>query len=289
MKVVGYMPSWSGNVNNIQYSKLTHINYSFVLPNGDGSLQGVPSPSKLQNLVSLGHQHGVKVQIAVGGWNDGNDSAFETLAANASSRTNFVNNLINLVNQYNLDGVDMDWEYPDPGASADNYALLMDQLARELHSRGKILTAAVVALGWAGEGVKPEVFEDIDFLNLMAYDGGNGSTHSPYSYAVDSLNYWVNRGLPREKAVLGVPYYARPSWSAYNSKVAQNSANACRDSDGSDWWNGIPTIRQKAELARTQAGGIMTWELSQDTGGGNSLLTAMYEAVNGMAGSYNCN
>lgn len=289
MKVVGYMPSWAGNATAIQYNKLTHINYSFVLPNANGSLQGVPNPSKLQSIVTLGHANGVKVLIAVGGWNDGNDSAFEALAANASTRTAFVNNLINLVEQYNLDGVDMDWEYPDPGASADNYALLMGQLSNALHARGKLLTAAVVASGYTGGGVKAEVFNYIDFLNLMAYDGGNGSTHSPYSYAVSSLNYWLGRGLPKEKAVLGVPYYARPSWSAYNTLVGANAANACRDSNGSDYWNGIPTIRQKAQLARSQAGGIMTWELSQDTNGANSLLTAMYEAVNGLGGSYSCN
>ncbi|MBB5112827.1 GH18 family chitinase [Micromonospora echinospora] len=111
-KSVGYMPSWSGNVNSIQYGKLTHINYAFVLPNGDGSLRPVENPSKLSSLVSLGHANNVKVSIAVGGWNDGDDSAFEALAANSGTRTAFVNNLIAFVNQYNLDGVDMDWEYP---------------------------------------------------------------------------------------------------------------------------------------------------------------------------------
>jgi GH18 family chitinase len=289
MKIVGYMPSWAGSATAIQYSKLTHINYSFVLPNANGTLQGLPNPSKLQSIVTLGHANGVKVLIAVGGWNGGNDSAFESLAANASTRTAFVNNLMNLVEQYNLDGVDMDWEYPDPGASADNYALLMGQLSNALRARGKLLTAAVVASGFYGGGLKAEVFNYVDFLNLMAYDGGDGADHSPYSYAVSSLNYWLGRGLPKEKAVLGVPYYARPSWAAYNTLVGSNSANICRDTNGSDYWNGIPTIRQKAQLARSQAGGIMTWELSQDTNTASSLLTAMYEAVNGLPGTYNCN
>jgi chitinase len=193
-----------------------------------------------------------------------------------------------MVNQYNLDGVDIDWEYPDPGAEGDNYTLLMDQLATAMHSRGKLLSAAVVAQGYTGDGVQNAVFNDVDHLNLMAYDGGNGSTHSPYSYAVDSLSYWTGRGLPASKAVLGVPYYARPSWAAYATKVGQNSANACRDTDGSDYWNGIPTIRDKGRLASSY-GGIMTWELSQDTTGANSLLTAMWEAVTGRAPSYPCN
>src|SRR6188768_4364767 len=116
-KSVGYMPSWAGNVNSIQYGKLTHINYAFVLPNANGTLQGVPDPGKLQSLVSLGHQNNVKVGLALGGWNDGNDSAFEALAGNAGARTTFVNAVMGLVGQYNLDGIDIDWEYPDPGTS----------------------------------------------------------------------------------------------------------------------------------------------------------------------------
>ena len=44
-KSVGYMPSWAGNVTTIQYSKLTHVNYAFVLPNANGSLQGVENPA----------------------------------------------------------------------------------------------------------------------------------------------------------------------------------------------------------------------------------------------------
>ncbi len=282
MKVVGYMPSWSGDVNAIQYSKLTHVNYSFVLPNSDGSLQAVPNPAKLQNLVSLGHANGVKVQIAVGGWNDGNDSAFEMLAQTSTGRTNFVNNIMAFVNQYNLDGVDMDWEYPDPGTSANNYELLIVQLGNTLHASGKIMTAAVVALGSTGEGIKSTVFDDFDFINLMAYDGSTSSGHSPYSYAVDSLNYWIGRGLPKEKAILGVPFYARPTYSSFASKVAQSSSNICRDTDGNDFWNGVPTMRQKAEYARLHAGGIMTWELSQDTTGDSSLLTAMYQGIHGL-------
>lgn len=44
-KSVGYMPSWAGNVSTIQYSKLTHINYSFVLPNANGTLRAFPTPA----------------------------------------------------------------------------------------------------------------------------------------------------------------------------------------------------------------------------------------------------
>ncbi|MGZ3144579.1 glycosyl hydrolase family 18 protein [Lentzea chajnantorensis] len=278
-KSVGYLPSWSGSVSSIQYGKLTHINYSFVLPNSNGTLQGVPDPGKLQQLVSLGHQNGVKVSIAVGGWNDGNDDNFEVLAASANGRTTFVNALVGLVNQYNLDGVDIDWEYPDPGAEGDNYTLLMRQLGDALHSRGKLLTAAVVSEGGTANGVQPAVFGIVDWLNIMAYDGGN--PHANYDWSINSVNFWKGRGLPASKAVLGVPFYSRPTYIAYRDLVAQDPANANRDSYNGNYYNGIPTIKRKTTWALSNAGGIMNWELSQDTTGSTSLLNAIWEAASG--------
>lgn len=288
LKIIGYTPSWSTIENTIQYNKLTHINYAFVLPNNDGSLQAVPEPDLLESIVEGAHENNVMVVVSIGGWNDGNDSAFVAFANSEEGRTRFTNAVLDLIDLYDLDGIDIDWEYPDPGTEADNYSLLMQELSEALRPNNKILTAAVVALGWYGGGVKSDVFGYVDFLNLMAYDKNN-SDHSPYSYAEESIAYWSDRGLPAEKLVLGVPYYARPSWNGYNVKINQNAANICRDTDGSDYWNGIPTIRQKAQLARSY-GGLMTWELSQDTSTGNSLLTAMWEVLMGLPISYSgCN
>lgn len=274
-RVIGYMPSWSGDVNAVQYSKLTHINYAFVLPTATGGLQGVDNPSKLQSLVSLAHANGVKVLISIGGWNNGDDSGFESLAGNSSYRTNFTNSVMNFVNQYNLDGADIDWEYPDPGASANNYLALMTQLATALHAQGKLLTAAVVGTG--GEGVLSSVFSQVDFLNLMAYDYNNYD-HSTYAYASQSISYWKGRGLPASKTVLGVPFYGRPSWESYAALIARG-ASPYSDTYNGVGYNGITTIKSKTDLAWDQGSGIMMWELSQDAVGTYSLLSAIHDEV----------
>jgi hypothetical protein len=280
---VGYMPSWSGSVNSIQYTKLTHINYAFALPNANGTLQAIPDPGKLSSLVSLGHSNNVKVSLAIGGWNDGNDSAFESLAASSGSRTTFVNSVVNVVNQYNLDGVDIDWEYPDPGASGNNFTALMQQLSTAMRSRGKLLTAAVVSGGGTAEGVQPAVFGYVDWLNIMAYDGG--SPHANYDWSIASANYWKSRGLPANKTVLGVPFYSRPGYYTYAQLVAMDPANANRDcataGGAQQCYNGLPTIRRKTQWAMANAGGIMNWELSQDTSGSTSLVSAIYEVATG--------
>jgi GH18 family chitinase len=280
---IGYLPSWAGNVNTVQYNKLTHINYAFALPNGNGTLQAIPDPAKLTSLVNNGHANGVKVALSIGGWNNGDTTAFEALAGGAGTRTTFVDNVVSVVNQYNLDGVDIDWEYPRPGQSANNYTALMQELSSAMHSRGKILTAAVVSEGSTADGVQPAVFSVVDWLNIMAYDGG--TPHANYDWSIASVNFWKSRGLPANKAVLGVPFYSRPGYVTYAQLVALDPANANRDcttvNGVQECYNGLPTIRRKTQWAMANAGGIMNWELSQDTTGSTSLVSAMYEVAIG--------
>ncbi|WP_308709562.1 glycosyl hydrolase family 18 protein [Marinoscillum pacificum] len=279
-KIVGYMPSWSGSANAIQYDKLTHIIYAFIRPTTTGGLTAVEQPAKLQSIVTQAHAQGVKVLIAVGGWSDLNNADFEAMSNNATGRQNFASNLLSLCNQYNLDGVDIDWEYPREGNTPQDYLAMMQVLNTTMHANGKLLTAAVAAQGYYADGILDGVFPIVDFLNLMAYDGGSGATHSPYSYATSTLNYWLGRGLPQSKAVLGVPFYARPSWKSFATLVSEG-ADPYADTYNGDYYNGITTIQQKTALAESQASGIMIWEISQDITNNNSLslLNAIYQAA----------
>lgn len=284
-KVVGYMPSWAGTPQDIQYNKMSHINYAFIRPTTTGGLTAVDNPGKLQSIVSLAHANGVLVGIAIGGWSDLNNVDFQTMAANSGYRATFINNVVNLINTYSLDGVDIDWEYPREGNDPANFATLMNELSSAMHSRGKFLTAAVSAQGYYADGVQASVFNAVDFLNLMVYDGDAGAGHAPYSLAVSSLNYWLGRGLPASKAVLGLPFYARPSWKPFRQLV-QEGANPNADTFNGDYYNGIATIKSKTNLAFDRGiAGVMMWELSQDATGANSLVTAIQQVIDERVGT----
>ena len=279
-RIVGYTTSWAGNPEQIDYSRVTHLNYSFAIPTSNGGIQPIENTGKLNTLVRLAHARGVKVLIAVGGWElgdgGGNDARFVALASTANGRRNFVNNVIRIINQHDLDGVDIDWEYPEPvnGRPDGNFTALMSELSDAMRSRGKLLTAAVNASAWAADGIAREVFDKVDFLNIMAYDGDAGAGHSPYSYAEGAMNYYLGRGLPASKAVLGVPFYARPSWESYATLVSQG-ANANNDTHNGNFYNGINTIKAKAKLAKRRGSGIMIWTVDQDVKGNLSLLKAI--------------
>ena len=283
-KVIGYLPSRSIDTSKIPFQYLTHINYSFAIPAKDsGYLQAIREPDRLAGLVKKAHENNVQVFLSIGGWGigdgGGNDTRFHRLAESAGQRNNFVKSTMEVVRQHNLDGIDLDWEYPDSShRSADDFVLLMRELRDSLAPIGKKLTAAVVSYGRQGWGIKNEVFDLVDWLNLMSYDDDNGlkRPHAPYSLAVKTYDYWVSqRGLPESKAIIGVPFYGKPSLaqrgSAYRVLLAAG-ASAEKDQLDSIHYNGLKTIQQKTSFAKQHAAGIMIWEISQDTTGKLSLL-----------------
>jgi chitinase len=279
-RIVGYVTDWDVVVDVIQFDKVTHINYAFLLPEPDGTVRDVANPWKLDQVVTQAHARGVKVLISVGGW--GYDQQFETLAAKPETRAAFEAALLRYVKDHALDGVDIDWEYPTGDTSAQNYLALMQALHAGLQPQGKLLTAAVAALGDNGASILKEVFDEVDFLNLMVYDGPE-TNHASYGYALAALDYWAGRGLPPEKTVLGVPFYARPGEQTYRKLVDYDAAAANTDEldyyGQKVYYNGIPTMQQKVRLARQRASGLMIWALPQDTTDGTSLLNAIYHAA----------
>jgi chitinase len=262
----------------IPYERLTHFIYSFLIPNADGTFKPLNNPWKLEKIAREGQQKGVKVMIAVGGW--GWDEQFEIMAGDQETRSMFVSELAAFVEKYGLDGADIDWEYPDPGQSSHNYLALLQELRRAMPE--KILTTAVVALGPTGMGILREAFDLVDYVNIMAYDG-SGPHHSSMEYAVNALDYWLGRGLPAEKAVLGVPFYARPDGTPYHRIVKADPAASRQDFFslyGAELnYNGIPTIQDKTHLAMERAGGIMFWALEHDSLDEHSLLLAIHSTV----------
>ncbi len=263
--------------NLIPYDKLTHINYSFLTPKADGTFNHIANDWKLKTIAANARQREVKVLIAVGGW--GWDQQFETVAADPSLRSAFVQNLKAFVDEYQLDGADIDWEYPDAGQSSQNFLALMRELRAAMPD--KLLTAAVVAYGDDhGLGIPPESFALMDFVVVMAY---SDKDHGAMEQFEKGLSYWNGRGLPEEKLVIGLPFYSRPGGVPYAKLVKDDPAASQTDSfeylGTTENYNGIPTIQAKTKFALTNAGGVAFWALDHDSQGELSLVNAIYQTA----------
>lgn len=295
-KVVGYYPSWKPDkLNTVDFGVVTHVCYAFAIPTADGGLRDLENPDTARALIRSAHENGAKVLLSVGGWSYNDtplEGVFMEATADSAKLRRFVESILAMCEEYGFDGVDMDWEHPRvDGASAGQYEALMLALSEELHARGKLLTAAVLSGATADGNIYYDaaahtnaVLNAVDFINVMAYDGGDGERHSSYQFAVDCGTYWKEaRGLPAYKVVLGIPFYARPSWADYGAILA--SAPEAYGGDHTAYhgmevyYNGVDTIAEKTRYARENLGGVMIWELTQDTAdSGKSLLQAIGDA-----------
>ncbi len=288
-KVVAYYTP-SIPPEKLPFNLLTHINYAFAIPAKTGdTLLPIGQPENLKSLVKIAHQHKKSVFISIGGWGigdgGGDDTRFHKMAERAEGRHTFVRNVMQFVRNYQVDGVDLDWEYPDEDSpSADHYVSLVSELADSLHKKSKKLTAAVISRGVKAGGIKKEAFDKMDWLNLMAYDDDYGPSyviaHSPYSLAVKSLDYWIKeRGLPAHKALLGLPFYSKKGMGNYGpgySDLIKDGASPYDDYWKGAFYNGTVTIENKVKLARQRGcGDVMIWEIALDTTDDTSLLKAI--------------
>lgn len=291
-KVVAYYPYWKGDqLSKLQFSKITHVNYAFAIPTREGKLRKLEQEKLAKKLINEAHKHKVKVLLSIGGWSYNNvelEPVFKEATNTKKKREKLAKSILSMCKKYDFDGIDMDWEHPRTDTTKNQYEAFMLYLGKKLHSQNKLFTAAVLGgvnqLGVAyydSEAQTDKVLNELDWINVMAYDGGDGKYHSPYSFAKKCGNYWrKKREVPKEKVVLGVPFYARPTWATYEELMALDKNAYKSDTitfNGTKvYYNGVNTIKKKTKYALDYFGGIMIWEITQDSSNKKySLLSAI--------------
>lgn len=303
--VIGYFPNYRSltDIPDVKFKMCNAVNYAFFSVNSSGTLT-VNNATLASQFIAKAKANGAKAFLSINdGFGDGKTN-FKNMASSASGRTNFIKDVMSKVRQFGFDGVDVDWEFPTTSDGSDvTFTALMKQLSDSLHTDAKYyLTAAITAGKYAGgirDAIKNELFPYVDFFNIMAYDDFNTSVpykhHSDYNLAVTCLNYWLNtRGMPPQKCVLGFPAYGRPSGITQSGTVLAYKDILTRGgSSQSDsavvnhatlgnytiYYNGQPTVKKKAMLAKQSANGIMVWEKWHDAMDANSLLKAACDTV----------
>ena len=279
--VVGYMPSYrTSAVNSIDWSALTHCILSFIRYSGGSLITSDFSDADVRNIVSKCHANDVKVIVAIGGWNGfQNDGAFST----AAKRTNFCDIVMNYVNTYGLDGVDIDIELTDADIW-NNFEALTSELKGRLGS-GKSLSMAVST--WFTGSIPNAAYANLDFINLMSYDYNQTGTgdHAPMSMIYEMVSYYNARGVSNDRMTIGVPFYGYGTGGAktYSEMIAISRSNAYLDQANGVYYNGINTIKSKASYSKGYAG-TMIWELGQDSFDDLSLLKAIKEVMSDCSG-----
>ena len=289
-KVVGYysLRSAMNGYKKFPFKRVTHVNLYFLNPDTLGNY--TQDLSKLEPFVKKAHKKGLKVLVSIGG---GGAHPYYHRLLQDDKRPMIVKQLVDIVVEHNLDGLDNDLEHGDID---ENYEPFVLELKSALRQHNKILTAAVVV------SERP-LFSDLaldqyDFVNIMSYDHtgpwrpDKPGQHASYQDALNDIEYFgVTRGKPAKEMMLGVPFYGYAFGPELTSKASgMNFRQIVETYPGSEeldqipvengqimYYNGIPTIKKKTELAMEKAGGIMIWQLGGDARGSKSLLKAIWE------------
>ncbi|XP_052770773.1 chitinase-3-like protein 1 [Mya arenaria] len=208
----------------------THLVYAFAGVDADTSELVTVDHSDIDNfqqLKSIKDQNPhLKTILAVGGWEHGS-RPFSMMTSSFETRQVFINQSVAFLTKHGLDGLEIFWEYPtnyERGGlweDKQNFADLLTEMGPVYRKAGLILSAAVPSARWIIDaGYNPEVMQrELDFVSVMTYDlHGSWETtvghHSPLRSS-DKLNmksvaeYWVSKGMSKEKLVIGLPLYGR--------------------------------------------------------------------------------
>lgn len=219
-----------GNPSNVDGHLLDFVIYAFALINPDGTL-AVYSTRYLTELANLRLENPyLKVIMAIGGW--GADG-FSDAALTPTSRYNFAREAKRWVDEYDLDGIDIDWEYPGSSASGirsrpedrENFTLLLTALRDVLGEDAWLSVAGTGEASYIRNVEIANIAPIINYFNLMAYDftaGETGATagrHQSNLYvselglgdnSVDGqINNLIDAGMPPSQILMGIPFYGR--------------------------------------------------------------------------------
>lgn len=265
-----------GDIDKLDVRQITHLNYSFGLVYNDEKDEtnaALKDPARLhqiwlspkvqadlRKIPALRQQNPeLKVLLSVGGWGA---RGFSGAAASEESRATFIRSAQEIVAQYGLDGIDLDWEYPVNGAwglvasqpaDRDNFTALLKEL-RAAFGQKKLVT---IAVGANAEG--PKSWVDVkaiapllDYINLMTYDMAYGtqyfnsnlydSTRWPTVVAADKysadfvVNNYLAAGLKPGQMNLGIGFYGRVPKRAVEPGIDWSKPDAQKNPVTQPWF-----------------------------------------------------
>lgn len=214
IKVMAY---YYPNRNNfhpeaLPMDKLTHIIYSFTeVIDGEMKFPEDTLGIMLKQLVKQRKNYPrLKIMIACGGW--AGSGGFSEMAMTEESRKKFVNSAMEFIKEYDIDGIDIDWEYPGlPGdgnpyspADKENFTKLMCGLKQGMDNISDYLTLTWASAGWemAFDFIElDKVMQCVNYVNVMSYDLAGGG--DPYT------SHHTNLGLIKMEDLQGTPAHTK--------------------------------------------------------------------------------
>jgi chitinase len=230
-KVLAYYTGNGETIKQYPVEKLTHIIYSFLrLKDDELTFRNDDQKNTVKQLVALKKQYPhLRIMVSIGGW--GGCAPCSKLFSSSEHRNNFARSAASLFREYNIDGLDLDWEYPAiegyPGHAYDssdknNFTELVKSLRKEMGNERILSFAAGGFLKYLENSIDwKAVMPLVDFVNLMTYDlvGGYSQVTGHHTLLYDykpeqqstnkCVSWLLENKVDAGKLIIGAAFYAR--------------------------------------------------------------------------------
>jgi GH18 family chitinase len=284
--ISGYLPDYEiYNIDEKSLEHLTDVIYFAVEPTDNGTITwNRIRDYHLEKLHAFQEKFGFKLHLGIADHSKRADNTgIRRIIQSPELRKTFAKNLAEILVSYQFDGADIDWEFPYGPEEAAGFTLLLKDIHQEFAPLGKTLSIAVSRYF----PVENEAYQYVNQVNLMAYD--EPGKHSTTENSMRNFDVVSGRqGASRHQVLLGVPFYGRGlskgrTWGdAVTYKTLRQKYQVRPEQDLIDgyYFNGINTVTEKVDAAWDGgAGGVMIWQIGQDSDDEFSLLRTINSLV----------
>ncbi|MDE6812066.1 MAG: hypothetical protein K2J15_06915 [Muribaculaceae bacterium] len=202
-------------------SLMTHIIYSDATIKDDLRGIEIKNPEYFTKILNLRNQNpGLKVSLSIV---DNGKGGMSRMCADKKLRKEFVKSVKQAVGQYNLDGIDFDWEFPTVNSGTSigmpedgiNYAKLAKEMRKALGKKKMLTVYSNNSALWIDF---PLMLPYLDYVMASGYNIGLPPNHQSNLYNSSRFDGWsisksIERhhayGVPYNKLLIGIPFYAR--------------------------------------------------------------------------------
>ena len=279
-RISGYLPDYRvDTLDSSQAAGLTDLVLFSVEPRKDGSLDtGNWTAQRLAKSHAIASEVQSRLMLTIGGWN--RSDGFTAMAENRLLRQRFLQYLLMFCEQSDIQGIVFDWEFPLGRQEETSFEQLLIDARRRFSPLGMPIEIAVNPARYL-----PQSWVDVvDTIHSMSYN--NGPRHATFTQAKADLRFFSKQGFSLRRFLLGLPFYGRSqknqdlaiTYDEIQSRFHPTPPQ--EDEAGGFFFNGPATLQRKVQLARKpDLGGVMIWEIGQDSRGKNRLLKKVISTV----------
>ena len=242
--VSGYLYDYGGfsGLSDKALEQLDYINYSFAtISNGEVNIS---SNMKVEKVLEYRNK-GIRIGLAIGGWEAG---GFSPAMKTQEGRTKLINSIMKLIDEYQFDGIDIDWEYPTSsvaGIESDpsdrtNLTLFCQELKERMKEYRDDLILSIAITASTRYYDLAALNNYVDFFNVMTYDFAMGTKaqHNSALYttiaspsSLDASVGLVSKYVDNDKIIPGAAFYIRKG--TFSNGVSQQLGSSLKTSMGS--------------------------------------------------------